>query len=166
VHVAHRRAVLSADRRFGPATAHAGFTDDAYRDCLSGAVADYAGWKTSRLILAVNPFRAAQGPNDPAFTEGVMDACRKVIAARCVFDNHDLDASPPPAILPIYAAMQRLGPEIEFQTFKETPEDFDGTIKKGIALGASSIELWQDFGGFPLLPDATLKSWAALFPQN
>jgi hypothetical protein len=143
----------------------AGFTDGAYRDCLADAVADYAPWKASRIVLAVNPFRSAagQGSGDPAFTEEVMAACRKTLAARCVFDNHDLDADPPPAILPIHAAMQKFGPEIEFQTFRETPADFEGTITKGMALGASSIELWQDFQGFPLIPDATLRRWAELF---
>jgi hypothetical protein len=143
----------------------AGFTAAAYQDCLTNAVGDYAPWKASRIVLAVNPFRAAQGAGDPAFTEGVMQACRQALGERCVFDNHDLDATPPAAILPIYAAMQKLGPEIEFQTYRETPTDFEGTIKKGIALGASSIELWQDFKGFPLVDDDTLKAWAALFPE-
>ncbi|MEO8668681.1 MAG: hypothetical protein ABI399_09210 [Bauldia sp.] len=144
-----------------------GLTDAAYRACLSDAVADYAPWQTTRIVLSVNPFRAAAGPaaSDPAFTEAVMAACRQSIGARCVLDNHDLDAAPPAAILPIYAAMQRLGPAIEFQTFRETPDDFEGTIRKGIALGASAIELWQDFQGFPLVADETLKAWAALFPQ-
>ena len=148
----------------GPVRA-AGFTDAAYQDCLTDAISDYAPWKTSRIVLAVNPFRAAAGAGDPAFTEGVMQACRTAIGERCVFDNHDLDATPVSTILPIYAAMQKLGPEIEFQTYRETPEDFEGTIRKGIALGASSIELWQDFKGFPLVPDQTLKAWAALFPD-
>ena len=46
---------------------------------------------------------------------------------------------------------------IEFQTLHETPDDFEATIKKGVAIGASSIELWQDFHGFPLVPDAQLR---------
>ena len=54
------------------------------------------------------------------------------------------------------------GPEIEFQTLHTTPEDFEGTIKKGVSPGASSIELWQDYQGFPLVPDATLKRWATM----
>jgi hypothetical protein len=83
-----------------------------------------------------------------------------------VFDNHNLDADPPKAILPIYAAMQRLGPEIEFQTFRTTPNDFEGTIKKGVDLGASSIELWQDYKGFPLVPDADLRRWAGMLEKR
>ena len=120
---------------------------------------------TGPVVLAVNPFRAAAGAGDPGFTESVMQACRTALGQRCVFDNHDLDASPPAPILPVYAAMQKMGPEIEFQTYRETPDDFEGTIRKGIALGAWSIELWQDFKGFPLVPDDTLKAWAALFPE-
>ena len=143
----------------------AGFTEEAYRDCLAGAVADYAPWRTSRIVFSVNPFRSGpnQGNGDVAFTAKVMTACRAALGVRCVFDNHDLDADPPASIVPVYDDMRRLGPEIEFQTFRETPTDFEGTIEKGIALGASSIELWQDFKGFPLVPDATLKRWAALF---
>ena len=56
-----------------------------------------------------------------------------------------------------------MGPEIEFQTLHTTPPDFEGTIRKGISLGASSIELWQDYQGFPLLPAAKLSRWAAMF---
>src|SRR5438445_13875849 len=41
-------------------------------------------------------------------------------------------------LLPIYAVMQKMGPEIEFQTLHTTPEDFEGTIKKGVSLGAGS----------------------------
>jgi hypothetical protein len=43
-----------------------------------------------------------------------------------------------------------------------TPKDFEGTIRKGVSLGASSIELWQDYQGFPLVPDDTLKRWATM----
>jgi hypothetical protein len=59
----------------------AGFTDAAYKGCLTHALADYAPWRESRLVLAVNPLRTAlgQGPGDPAFTEGVMRSCRQLV---------------------------------------------------------------------------------------
>jgi len=141
----------------------AGYTDAAHRQCLEHAVADYAPWKASRLVLSLNPFYGlSRKVGDAAFTERVMRSCRQAVGRRCVFDNHDLDANPPKSLLPIYAVMQRMGPEIQFQTLHTTPEDFEGTIKKGVSLGASSIELWQDYQGFPLVPDATLKRWATM----
>jgi hypothetical protein len=39
-------------------------------------------------------------------------------------------------------------------------------IKLGVAQGATSIELWQDYGGFPTVPDAQLKRWAAMVEAN
>jgi hypothetical protein len=141
----------------------AGYTDAAHRQCLEHAVADYAPWKASRLVLSLNPFYGlTRKVGDVAFTEQVMRACRQAVGRRCVFDNHDLDAVPPKSLLPIYAIMQRMGPEIEFQTLHTTPQDFEGTIRKGVSLGASSIELWQDYQGFPLVPDDTLKRWATM----
>ena len=55
------------------------------------------------------------------------------------------------------ASTRKMGPEIEFQTLHTTPKDFEGTIKMGVSLGASSIELWQDYQGFPLVPDDPLS---------
>jgi len=146
----------------------AGFTDAAYKECLTDAVADYAPWRQSRLVLSVNPLRTAlgQGPGDPEFTEGVMRRCRQAVGPRCVFDNHDLDTNLARPLHRIYATMKQLGPEIEFQTGPTTPKDFDGTIKMGVSYGASSIELYQDYGGFPLVADAKLKQWAAMIERN
>ena len=62
--------------------------------------------------------------------------------------------------------MKQLGPEIVFQAYRTTPKDFEGTIKMGVAHGATSIELRQDYGGFPLVPDETLKRWAAMIEAN
>ena len=145
-----------------------GFTDAAYKDCLAHAVADYAPWQRSRLVLSVNPLRTAygQGNGDQAFTEGLMRDCRQTIGRRCVFDNHDLDTDLPGPLYRIYATMKQLGPEIEFQTWRTTPKDFDGTIRLGVSYGASSIELYQDYGGFPLVPDARLRQWAAMLERN
>jgi len=142
----------------------AGYTDAAHRQCLAHAVADYAPWKASRLVLSLNPFYGlTRRTGDVGFTEQVMRFCRQALGRRCVFDNHNLDTDPPKTIIPIFALMRKMGPEIEFQTYHTTPKDFEGTIKMGISLGASSIELWQDYQGFPLVPDDTLKRWAAMF---
>ena len=146
----------------------AGYSDAANRQCLQQGIADYGPWKRTRIVLAVNPFYGteSQGMGDAQFTIGVMRACRQAIGARCVIDNHDLDAAPPKSVLPLYAEMTNLGPEIEFQTLRENPDDFEGTIAKGVAIGASSIELWQDYNGFPEVPDATLQRWAAMIEAN
>ena len=107
-----------------------------------------------------------KGMGDPVFTEQVMHACRRSLGRRWVFDNHDLDATPPRSLLPIYTAMRKMGPEIEFQTLHETPKNFEGTIKKGVDMGASSIEFWQDYQGFPLVPAGALRRWAGMLEKR
>jgi len=146
----------------------AGFTDKAYKECLTHALDDYAPWKSSRLVLSVNPLRTGvgQGNGDPDFTMGIMRDCRKRLGVRCVFDNHNLDTALPRALTPLYALMKQLGPEIAYQTGVTNPKDFDGTIKMGVDQGATSIELWQDYRGFPLVPDETLKRWAKMVEAN
>ena len=146
----------------------AGFNEAGYKQCLQSGISDYAGWKRTRIVLSVNPLRTAlnQGPGDAAFTEGVMRDCRNTLGVRCVFDNHDLSTALAKPLVPIYALMKKMGPEIVFQTANETPPDFEGTIKMGISYGATAIELWQDYKGFPLVPDATLKRWAAMIEAN
>jgi len=146
----------------------AGFTDDAYKDCLRHGVEDYAAWKTSRIVLSVNPLRTGlgQGPGDAEFTMNVMRDCRAKLGARCVLDNHDLDTKLAKPLVPIYALMKKLGPEIVFQTGATNPTDFDGTIKFGLEQGATAIELWQDYGGFPTVPDDQLRKWAKWIEEN
>ena len=92
--------------------------------------------------------------------------CRRKLGVRCVFDNHNLDTKLPRPLLPLYALMRELGPEIVFQTGGTNPKDFEGTIKFGVAQGATSIELWQDYGGFPTVPNDLLKRWAAMVEAN
>jgi hypothetical protein len=142
----------------------AGFTDASYKECLRHGIEDYAGWKTSRIVLSVNPLRTGlgQGPGDADFTMGLMHECRNKLHERCVLDNHDLDTNLAKPLIPIYALMKKLGPEIVFQTAATNPKDFDGTIRFGIEQGATAIELWQDYGGFPTVPDAQLRKWAKM----
>lgn len=146
----------------------AGFTEEAYKECLRSGLSDYAPWKQTRIVLSVNPLRTGlnQGPGDPEFTMQIMRDCRRTLGVRCVFDNHNLDTNLPRPLLPLYALMKQLGPEIVFQTGGTNPKDFEGTIKKGVDMGATSIELWQDYGGFPTVPDDLLKRWAAMVEAN
>lgn len=146
----------------------AGFTEQAYKECLAHGVADYASWRHSRLVLSVNPLRTGlgQGNGDQAFTERLMHECRGAVGRRCVFDNHDLDTDLPRPLHRIYETMRRLGPEIQFQSWRTTPKDFDGTIRLGVSYGASAIELYQDYGGFPQVADARLRRWAAMLERN
>jgi hypothetical protein len=146
----------------------AGFTEAAFKQCLTGAVDDYAAWKQTRLVLSVNPLRTEPnlGTGNAEFTMGIMRDCRTRLGVRCVFDNHNLDSNLPTPQIPLYALMKQLGPEIVYQTGGKTPANFEGTIKKGVTQGATSIELWQDYGGFPEVANATLERWATLIEAN
>jgi hypothetical protein len=150
---------------------HNGFTNALFKDCLNGALDDYAVWTQTRLILSVNPLHLVHqpGPGNPEFTKSVMRACRDRFGAQCVFDNHDLNVPLANPLCTIYAEMAQLGAEIEFQTANIAPANFPGTIMFGVNSGASSIELYQDFpakGGFPAVPDATLRQWSRWLAQN
>jgi hypothetical protein len=148
----------------------AGYTDSDYQQCLENAVADYAPWQTSRFEFTFNPFSGLTKFADVAFSERVMRGCRQAVGQRCILSNHDLAAHPPEAsaILPLYAAMRKLGPNITFQAYVVAPNDFEGTVRKGVSLGAGSIEVWQEpeAGSFEHQTAATLQSWASMFePQ-
>ena len=147
----------------------AGYSDASYQRCLQQAVADYAPWQTTRLEFTFNPFSGLNPPQgDLAFSERVMRGCRQVAAQRCILSNHDLDTQPPSpsTILPLYAVLRKLGPNITFQSYVVAPDDDEGTLRKGISLGAGSIEIWQEPKGFEAQSNATLQNWATMFePQ-
>jgi hypothetical protein len=149
-----------------------GYSDAAYQQCLENAVADYAPWQTTRLEFTFNPFTGLSLPEsdvaDVALSERVMRECRQTVGRRCILSNHDLDTTPPSAgtILPLYALERKLGPNITFQTYVVAPADYEGTLRRGISLGAGSIEIWQEPKGFEAQSIATLQNWASMFvPQ-
>jgi hypothetical protein len=152
-----------------PALGKAGYTNATYQDCLANAVSDYEPWQTTRLEYTFNPFYGLTEKGDIAFSERVMRGCRQTAGLRCILSNHDLDSKTPDGILPIYALERKFGPNITFQSYVGQPTDLEGTLRKGISLGAGAIEIWPK--GFetktePNLTNATLESWAAMFqPQ-
>ena len=98
----------------------------------------------------------------------IMRKCRVTIGPRCILSNHDLDTVTPLSILPIYVFERKFGPNITFQAYRQVPLDFEGTLRKAVSLGASSIEIWQEpeLGSFESQSRATLINWARMFdPQ-
>jgi hypothetical protein len=147
-----------------------GLTDADYKACLDGIFEDYAPWRRTRFETPLNPFTATDtgtAVQDPNFTLAWMDRCAKY-GARCVYDNHDLTAPSDvsQSLLPIYAKMKNSNQEVEFQTFKASPTDLDAVISNGVQMGASSIELYQDYGGFPDISDADLRKYAEWLLRN
>jgi len=149
----------------------AGMTDANYKACLNRIVDDYAPWKTTRFETPLNPFKSTDSGkpvHDVQFTLAWMDDCRKRAGDRCVFDNHDLDvpAKVNKDLQTIYAAMKKSGAEVEFQTGPASPPDLEGVIAYGVEMGATSIELYQDYGGFTQVPDADLRRYSAMLINN
>jgi hypothetical protein len=146
----------------------AGYTDAAYEQCLTKAIDDYAPWQATRLEFSFNGFGGVAGQNDIAASERIMRRCRLALGLRCILSNHDLDATTPSSILPIYVFERKLGPNLTFQTLHEVPDDFEGTLRKGISLGAGSIEIWQEpmSGTFEDQPYSVLAKWATMFDPH
>src|SRR5262249_23720560 len=112
--------VPTTDAASQTALSNAGYSDQAGRDCLSGAVHDYSAWKHTLIDFTFNPFNSlAGGKADSAFTISVMDACRTKLGSRCVIANHALawpqtDLSAPAQ--DVYDEIKRLGAPSTFQT--------------------------------------------------
>lgn len=141
-----------------------GFTDQAYRECLKHAVQDFEWWWRTRLVFAVNPYDSGSG-QDLAYTKLLILGCRNS-GAQCVIDNHDLTAPPLESVRELYHFIKEQGPEIEFQTYKENPPNLIDTIRRGVELGATGIEMYQDYGGFQCYPRSTLRYLANMIENN
>jgi hypothetical protein len=149
----------------------AGMTDANYQACLNKIVDDYAPWKTTRFETPLNPFKdtdSGHPKHDVNFTLGWMADCRKRAGDRCVFDNHDLDvpAKVDKDLQTIYETMKKSGAEVEFQTGGASPPDLGAVIGYGVSMGATSIELYQDYGGFTQVPDDDLRKYAGMLEHN
>jgi hypothetical protein len=149
----------------------AGMTDANFKACLDGAIDDYKPWKTTRFEMPLNPFRLTdQFPkyaHDLQFTLDWMKKCAEREPERCVFDNHDLDTKGiTKELTEVYDAMGKSKQEVEFQTGPAMPDDIDGTFTLAASHGATSVELYQDFKGFPELGNEKLTQLAKELEKN
>lgn len=147
----------------------AGWTPQAQERCLSGALADYSGWKHTPITFAFAPLPPGRR-TDTTFMDRIMGDCAASASRggpECIVGNNDLS----PTIAdtkysgPVVAEIQRLEatvnpPAVYFQTNGTRLEC--QTIATGLAYHAQSIELWPPNGhypGFSTQSAATLARW-------
>ena len=173
-HVAVTSCGQQTDEPFVPTTddmsktrlSEAGYTDELQQDCLLGAVDDYAPWLLTNVDYTINPFTPIRGKaDDTVFPESVMAACRAALGARCVLGNHALSAPLRAADQGVYDALGAAGGPISFQTASPRKMGclWTQTVAQGVALGASSIEIWPRAAlvGFDSLTADDLRQLAA-----
>ncbi len=93
-----------------------GWTPAARRQCLTGAVGDYSGWRHTPVDYTINPFRSPDASGkisvDDAFSEQVLTGCVTSAQAggpTCLAGNHGLqDSATSNAAAPIYATVNAL----------------------------------------------------------
>lgn len=145
----------------------AGYSDTAQEACLSGALADYAAWKTTRIDFTFNSFLHTDGPpflEDPDATVTLMKGC--TVASQCILATHYLD-NPlvfrnNPQNLPIYAEIlaQAGSSQADFQTAAPHFLDWCGAINQAVQHHGLSVELWPNHGGFTSLSVLTVANLA------
>ncbi|MGZ6019190.1 MAG: hypothetical protein ACXWKO_11010 [Phenylobacterium sp.] len=133
----------------------AGYTNEAYYDCLRNSVHDYDDWKSTPIDFTQNVFenlnlehgKGRFRPGDMSKTVAIMRFFRSTLGSRAVLSNHNLKVPPFPGNIKLNTAIRTLGPPIQFQT--ASPDyrmtDWNESIESGVALGADAIEIWPSF---------------------
>ena len=142
----------------------AGFSDAAYRACLSGATEDYTPWQRTALDYTVAPFRDMDSGRpvvDTDVTIAIMRQWRAQLGGRGVLATHGLNDFIRPAVAPIYEELRRLGPPIAFQTISPRV-DFNQAIRLGLTYRPTEIELWDSVaaGGVARENAGEMLDWA------
>jgi hypothetical protein len=142
-----------------------GYTDDAFKAALTGALTDYAAWKITPLDYTFNPYRATDSGvavTDTTFAPTVMQAFRTQYGARAVIANHGLQSPAVAAATSIYSAIAALNKPIEFQTVSPTV-DWNTTIALGLTYSPTEIEIWDTkaAGGSANVSLQQLQTWAS-----
>jgi hypothetical protein len=135
----------------------AGYNVAADQACQEDQIDAHRVWERTRSGIALNPYQVINPDGttgtDEAFTESLMDYCRKVLGLRCVLENNSLH--PPISTLGAYgqlhAKMKALGPPISLQTAGAIESTaFDAMVTQAIQLiGTNAIEVPQVFAPYP-----------------
>ena len=156
----------------------AGWTSTDQKQCLDGALGDYASWKHTALDFTFNPlavFSSSKARSvDFTFTESLMSRCAAMTEAAggqvCIVDNHGLsDTVAPRAVLlydeidALFAASHGLM-AVTFQTIGPGGFSLCGAVAVAVAHHARSIEAWPPgahYPGFSQYSPAELTAWSS-----
>jgi hypothetical protein len=125
----------------------AGYTAAADEACQREQVDAHQVWQRTRSGLSFNPYQriSASGDVSPdeAFTEQMMVYCQRVLAQRCVMENHSIRTRGQAGTYGrMYAVMRQLGGPIAFQTAAPGRiGNLMDTLEWAVQQGASSVEL-------------------------
>ncbi len=147
-----------------------GYTDEAFKATLEGALDDYAYWVKTPVDFSFNVFRGidtGKPVNDMDFTLSLMKKFRKQYGDRAVISNHGLQENLSTGVIPIYQTFAELGAPIAVQT--KGPKDLkDATFKTGLKYGVTEFELWvsKAAGGYADFTQDDLNRWKKMIDDN
>ncbi len=139
----------------------AGFTIEADRNCQRQSFEYGLLWKYTRIATSISAFHVLYPTGvktDEPYAEVIADQCREILGQQCVLENNELgkrrgSAKQYAMYGALYAHFKQLGGPISFQMaapkngFTGTQADYLATLKKGVALGADSVELYPGHCG-------------------
>jgi hypothetical protein len=115
------------------------------------AVKAHRVWKRTRQILTVNPWQYLNQNGSfgfrVAFTNHVMNACRRMFGSRCILQNNSMRSSwltdhMPGGYDAMFAHMKKLGRPISFQTARTARVgDLTMVLDWYLSMGAHGVEL-------------------------
>jgi hypothetical protein len=115
------------------------------------AVKAHRVWKRTRQILTINPWQYLNQNGSfgfrVAFTNHVMNSCRRMFGSRCILQNNSMRSSwltdhMPGGYDAMFAHMKKLGRPISFQTARTTRVgDLTMVLDWYLSMGAHGVEL-------------------------
>ncbi len=140
-----------------------GFTDNAFKQVLEGALDDYSCWQHTLLDYSFNMYRKIDSGvpvNDIDFTIKVMRMFKTRYGERAVLSNHGLQENLTNGALPVYQTFMELGGAIAAQT--KGPKDLtDQSFIIGLSYNISEFEIWDSIeaGGYADFSIKDLERW-------
>ena len=147
-----------------------GFTDNAYKQALIGALDDYSYWKNTPLDFSFNMYREIDNGypvNNLSFTLSLINDFRSRYGKRAVISNHGLQENLSAGAIPIYNKFLELGNPIATQT--KSPNDLtDQTFRVGLSYEVSEFEIWDSMesGGPADFNIDDLKRWEKILENH
>lgn len=142
----------------------AGFTIEGDKACQRQSFVAGLLWKHTRLATSISAFHFLYPTGvktDLDYALFLADECREILGPQCVLENNELgkrrgSAKQYAMYDALYAHFKQLGGPISFQMaapkngFTGTQAGYLETLKKGVDLGAGSIELYPTYKSIPI----------------